>query len=99
MAAILCGPQCVNYVLHLFHQVCFNDDDQENIYKSSNLDNNDHIFYLKVFSNEKTWTIRRTYENFRLFDKQLHRCIYDRRVSCLPELRKNEIKEDNILVS
>ena len=41
---------------------------------------------------------RRTYEDLRLFDKQLHRCIYDRKFSQLPELRKNELKDENILV-
>lgn len=44
------------------------------------------IYYIKVQSNEKTWTIKRSYENFRLLDKQLHKCIYDRSYSELIEI-------------
>lgn len=38
--------------------------------------------------------MRRTYENFRFLDRQLHRCCYDRKVSRLPELPP----EDNLHV-
>ncbi|XP_076372249.1 rho GTPase-activating protein 32-like [Tachypleus tridentatus] len=43
-------------------------------------------FYVEITSNEKTWMIRRNYENFRMLDKQLHRCVYDRKFSILQEL-------------
>ena len=49
-------------------------------------------------STNTTYFCRRTYEDLRLFDKQIHRCIYDRKFSQLPELRKNELKDENILV-
>ena len=49
-------------------------------------------------STNTTYFFRRTYEDLRLFDKQIHRCIYDRKFSQLPELRKNELKDENILV-
>ncbi|RZF47809.1 hypothetical protein LSTR_LSTR012126 [Laodelphax striatellus] len=41
---------------------------------------------MRVVSGGQTWLLRRTYENFRMLDKQLHRCIYDRKFSQLPEL-------------
>ena len=41
----------------------------------------------------------RSYENFRLFDKQLHRCIFDRRFSQLPELQRYDLNEDSLPVS
>ena len=56
------------------------------------------FFWLHVTSNGKSWLLRRTYDNFRLFDKQLHRCIFDRKYSLLPELRIQEVKEEGFLV-
>uniref|UniRef100_A0A672RRG0 Rho GTPase activating protein 32 n=2 Tax=Sinocyclocheilus grahami TaxID=75366 RepID=A0A672RRG0_SINGR len=34
----------------------------------------------------RSWIVRRSYEDFRVLDKHLHLCIYDRRFSQLPEL-------------
>ncbi|XP_013791079.1 rho GTPase-activating protein 32-like, partial [Limulus polyphemus] len=47
-------------------------------------------FYVKVSSNSRSWVIRRNYENFRMLDKQLHRCVYDRKFSVLQELPAGE---------
>ncbi|XP_050726285.1 GTPase-activating protein CdGAPr-like isoform X3 [Eriocheir sinensis] len=47
---------------------------------------------VKVCSLGRCWVMRRTYENFRFLDRQLHRCCYDRKVSRLPELPP----EDNL---
>ncbi|XP_064470782.1 uncharacterized protein LOC135385411 isoform X2 [Ornithodoros turicata] len=41
---------------------------------------------VQVTSGDRCWTLRRTYDNFRLLDQQLHRCVYDRQFSKLPEL-------------
>ncbi|XP_037516464.1 uncharacterized protein LOC119393491 isoform X1 [Rhipicephalus sanguineus] len=41
---------------------------------------------VQVTSRERSWTLRRSYDNFRLLDEQLHRCVYDRQHSRLPEL-------------
>uniref|UniRef100_A0A8D9EG70 GTPase-activating protein CdGAPr n=2 Tax=Cacopsylla melanoneura TaxID=428564 RepID=A0A8D9EG70_9HEMI len=41
---------------------------------------------VKVTSCGQSWLLRRSYENFRMLDSQLHRCIYDRKFSALPEL-------------
>ena len=37
-------------------------------------------------SGDACWTLRRSYENFVLFDIQLHRCIFDRKFSALAKL-------------
>ena len=38
----------------------------------------------------RSWVLRRTYDNLRLLDTQLHQCVYDRKYSCLPELPLEE---------
>lgn len=48
----------------------------------------DQYFTLRVASGHRVWNIRRTYDNFRQLDRQLHKCIYDRKFSHLPELQK-----------
>lgn len=48
---------------------------------------------LSVSSQGKTWLIRRSYDNFRMLDQQLHRCIYDRKFSGLMELPAECIEE------
>lgn len=34
----------------------------------------------------RSWIVKRSYEDFRVLDKHLHLCIYDRRFSQLSEL-------------
>uniref|UniRef100_A0A8C2IS01 Rho GTPase activating protein 32a n=1 Tax=Cyprinus carpio TaxID=7962 RepID=A0A8C2IS01_CYPCA len=41
-----------------------------------------------------TWNVRRSYEEFRVLDKHLHLCIYDRRFSQLPELPRIDSLKD-----
>ncbi|XP_043241894.1 rho GTPase-activating protein 32-like, partial [Amphibalanus amphitrite] len=45
---------------------------------------------LQVTSFGRSWVLRRTYDNLRLLDTQLHQCVYDRKYSCLPELPLEE---------
>lgn len=47
-------------------------------------------FTVQVASQGKSWLLRRTFQNFRSLDSQLHRCIYDRKFSALPELPPEE---------
>jgi hypothetical protein len=44
-------------------------------------------FQLQVTAQEKRWIIYRTHENFCYLDKFLHECIFDRKFSCLDELK------------
>ncbi|XP_043279587.1 uncharacterized protein CdGAPr isoform X2 [Venturia canescens] len=47
---------------------------------------NDPSFAVRVTSGDACWTLQRSYENFVMFDKQLHRCIFDRKFSSLAKL-------------
>ncbi|XP_071957704.1 uncharacterized protein [Antedon mediterranea] len=52
-------------------------------------------YTVQVGSTNKTWLIKRCYEDFRVLDKQIHRCIYDRRFSQLAELPKAKALSEN----
>ncbi|XP_058809437.1 rho GTPase-activating protein 33 [Phymastichus coffea] len=41
---------------------------------------------IRVTSGDACWTLERTHENLVMFDRQLHRCIFDRSFSRLAEL-------------
>lgn len=56
-------------------------------------------FLINVSCNERKWTLRRTYDSLYAMDKQLHRCIYDRKFSMLPELTKDLVEEEGSVVS
>nr|XP_018898276.1 PREDICTED: GTPase-activating protein CdGAPr isoform X2 [Bemisia tabaci] len=65
--------------------------DEEDLKPLSSLEGNNEncenkYLTVKVISGDQSWLLRRTYDNFRMLDKQLHRCIYDRKFSALPEL-------------
>eukprot|EP00069_Balaena_mysticetus_P012000 bmy_07368T0 len=44
----------------------------------------------------KSWIVKRSYEDFRVLDKHLHLCIYDRRFSQLSELPRSEALKDSL---
>ncbi|XP_017771123.1 PREDICTED: GTPase-activating protein CdGAPr isoform X2 [Nicrophorus vespilloides] len=41
---------------------------------------------VQVTSGDECWLLQRNLENFRMLDSQLHQCIYDRKISMLPDL-------------
>ncbi|KAG8177293.1 hypothetical protein JTE90_023610 [Oedothorax gibbosus] len=43
-------------------------------------------YCVQVTSNGKSWQIRRSLDNFQMLDRQLHRCVYDRKFSALKEI-------------
>ncbi|XP_063980110.1 rho GTPase-activating protein 32 isoform X2 [Diachasmimorpha longicaudata] len=51
---------------------------------------NDGGFAVRVTSGDTCWTLQRSYENFVMFDKQLHRCIFDRKFSSLVKLPETQ---------
>ncbi|KAK6645408.1 hypothetical protein RUM43_001685 [Polyplax serrata] len=60
--------------------------DDDNLKPLSNESDEEKWWSLSVESQNKSWLIRRSYDNFRMLDQQLHRCIYDRKFSELTEL-------------
>lgn len=52
------------------------------------------LYCIRVTSNKTSWFLRRTYRDFVQFDKQLHRCVFDRRYSHLPELPDETILKE-----
>ncbi|XP_051163447.1 rho GTPase-activating protein 32 isoform X2 [Leptopilina boulardi] len=51
--------------------------------------NDSDNYEVRVTSGDACWTLQRSYENFVMFDKHLHRCIFDRKFSSLPKLADN----------
>uniref|UniRef100_H3BCI0 Rho GTPase activating protein 32 n=1 Tax=Latimeria chalumnae TaxID=7897 RepID=H3BCI0_LATCH len=56
-------------------------------------DDNAMIFFLS--SQGRSWIVKRSYEDFRVLDKHLHLCIYDRRFSQLTELPRSDSLKDS----
>ncbi|KAK9884337.1 hypothetical protein WA026_005287 [Henosepilachna vigintioctopunctata] len=47
----------------------------------------DVIWYMiQVTSGDECWLLQRNFENFKMLDDQLHQCIFDRKISQLPDL-------------
>ncbi|KAG9482045.1 hypothetical protein GDO78_010986 [Eleutherodactylus coqui] len=58
------------------------------------------VFLVQVACQGRSWIVKRSYEDFRVLDKHLHLCIYDRRFSQLSELpRSDSVKESPELVT
>lgn len=70
-------------------QVCLYEEELKPL---ASEDTENKYFHVSVTSLGKTWVLRRSYDNFRMLDSQLHRCIYDRKFSGLLELPP----EDNV---
>jgi len=47
---------------------------------------------VQVSSQGRSWLLRRYFKDFCTLDHQLHRCIYDRKFSGLPELDPNQLE-------
>ncbi|KAM4651545.1 rho GTPase-activating protein 32 isoform 3-T3 [Discoglossus pictus] len=58
------------------------------------------VFLVQIFCQGRSWIVKRSYEDFRVLDKHLHLCIYDRRFSQLSELpRSDSVKDSPELVT
>lgn len=61
---------------------------EEDEQKFGNIDNdNNYWLTIKVESQNTAWVLRRSYDNARILDHQLHKCVYNRKFSLLPELQ------------
>jgi len=47
----------------------------------------------------REWTIRRSYQSLYAMDRQLHKCIFDRKTSLLPEMTRDLVDEIGANVS
>lgn len=54
---------------------------------------NTWLFFLSLQG--RSWIVKRSYEDFRVLDKHLHLCIYDRRFSQLSELPRSDALKDS----
>ncbi|XP_053334427.1 rho GTPase-activating protein 32 isoform X2 [Clarias gariepinus] len=58
------------------------------------LESKELVYLVHIYCQGRSWMVRRSYEDFRVLDKHLHLCIYDRRFSQLPELpRYDSLRE------
>ncbi|XP_039190447.1 rho GTPase-activating protein 32 isoform X1 [Crotalus tigris] len=53
------------------------------------------VYLVQISCQGKSWIVKRSYEDFRVLDKHLHLCIYDRRFSQLSELPRADALKDN----
>lgn len=57
------------------------------------------LFFFPLSRNQgRNWLVKRSYEDFRVLDKHLHLCIYDRRYSELSELPRYDTLKDTVEV-
>ncbi|XP_051933397.1 rho GTPase-activating protein 32 isoform X2 [Hippocampus zosterae] len=57
-------------------------------------DSKELLFLVQITCQARNWLVKRSYEDFRVLDKHLHLCIYDRRYSQLTELPKYNSAKD-----
>lgn len=58
------------------------------------LDSKELVFLVQITCQGRNWLVKRSYEDFRVLDKHLHLCIYDRRYSQLTELPRYDTLKD-----
>uniref|UniRef100_A0A3P8WB10 Rho GTPase activating protein 32a n=1 Tax=Cynoglossus semilaevis TaxID=244447 RepID=A0A3P8WB10_CYNSE len=61
-----------------------------------NLDTKEPVFLVQITCQGRNWLVKRCYEDFRVLDKHLHLCIYDRRFSKLCELPRFDTLKDTL---
>ncbi|XP_056296558.1 rho GTPase-activating protein 32 isoform X2 [Pseudoliparis swirei] len=54
------------------------------------------VYLVHIYCQGRSWIVKRSYEDFRVLDKHLHLCIYDRRFSQLPELPRLDSLTDQL---
>ncbi|XP_077397683.1 uncharacterized protein arhgap32a isoform X2 [Festucalex cinctus] len=57
-------------------------------------DSKELLFLVQITCQARNWLVKRSYEDFRVLDKHLHLCIYDRRYSQLTELPRYDPVKD-----
>ncbi|GJQ85985.1 hypothetical protein Trydic_g21829 [Trypoxylus dichotomus] len=57
-------------------------------------DKDEEYYMVQVTSGEECWLLQRNIDNFKMLDAQLHQCIYDRKISQLPDLSSRSTQCD-----
>lgn len=65
---------------------------------SANEDDGVDWHMVQVTSADECWLVQRNYENFKMLDAQLHQCIFDRKISKLPDLSSHPSYGEDIEV-
>uniref|UniRef100_A0A8C8JEF3 Rho GTPase-activating protein 32-like n=1 Tax=Oncorhynchus tshawytscha TaxID=74940 RepID=A0A8C8JEF3_ONCTS len=77
-------------------QLSFAEEQTEG--KKAGLDSKEPLFVVQICCQSLSWLVKRSYEDFRVLDKHLHLCIYDRRFSKLTELPRIDSLKDTVEV-
>ncbi|KAL1260648.1 hypothetical protein QQF64_008475 [Cirrhinus molitorella] len=77
-----------------FGSVQLSLSEDKNDLTHNGLDSKESVYLVQICCQGRKWTVRRSYEEFRVLDKHLHLCIYDRRFSQLPELPRIDSLKD-----
>uniref|UniRef100_A0A8C2Z0T7 Rho GTPase activating protein 32a n=1 Tax=Cyclopterus lumpus TaxID=8103 RepID=A0A8C2Z0T7_CYCLU len=72
-------------------QLAFAEGQSEGL--KAGLDSKELVFLVQITCQGRNWLVKRSYEDFRVLDKHLHLCIYDRRYSQLTELPRDDTVE------
>ncbi|XP_068096455.1 rho GTPase-activating protein 32 isoform X4 [Hyperolius riggenbachi] len=73
--------------------------EEQNEVSRNGCESKELVFLVQVACQGRSWIVKRSYEDFRVLDKHLHLCIYDRRFSQLSELpRSDAVKESPEIV-
>ncbi|XP_053547521.1 rho GTPase-activating protein 32 isoform X2 [Bombina bombina] len=74
--------------------------EEQNEVSRNGCESKELVFLVQIACQGRSWIIKRSYEDFRVLDKHLHLCIYDRRFSQLAELpRSDSVKDSPELVT
>ncbi|KAM9299104.1 rho GTPase-activating protein 32 [Gastrophryne carolinensis] len=83
-----------------FGSIQFALTEEQNEVSRNGCDSKELVFLVQVACQGRSWIVKRSYEDFRVLDKHLHLCIYDRRFSQLSELpRADAVKDSPELVT
>ncbi|XP_036856775.2 rho GTPase-activating protein 32 isoform X2 [Manis javanica] len=69
--------------------------EEQNEVTKNGCESKELVYLVHIACQGKSWIVKRSYEDFRVLDKHLHLCIYDRRFSQLSELPRSDSLKDS----
>uniref|UniRef100_A0A8C8UDJ9 Rho GTPase activating protein 32 n=1 Tax=Peromyscus maniculatus bairdii TaxID=230844 RepID=A0A8C8UDJ9_PERMB len=69
--------------------------EEQNEVMKNGCESKELVYLVQIACQGKSWIVKRSYEDFRVLDKHLHLCIYDRRFSQLSELPRSDMLKDS----